>query len=128
MSPPLSQGGGGERSRASPEGGVWGFSLHDGQQPGEQALLAVTHQAAVRVDQGLHLGDVGFHGDGAELVQLLAVQQQVLVPGRARGADRKRDRARGRGLGLIHGSPPMRLRSVRYRWDIVRGVVVTYSW
>lgn len=34
----------------------------------------------VCVEHRLHLRNVGFEGDGAELIQLLVVEQQVLVP------------------------------------------------
>lgn len=34
----------------------------------------------VGVEDGFHLGDVGFERDGTEFIQLLVVEQQVLVP------------------------------------------------
>lgn len=65
-----------------PEGGVWRLPLHDSEEAREEAFLAITHQASVCVDKSFHLRDVGLQWDGAEFIQFLIVQQEVLVPER----------------------------------------------
>lgn len=48
-------------------------------QPREAVGQSCRH-LPVSVEDSFHLRDVGFEGDGTELVQLLVIKQQVLVP------------------------------------------------
>lgn len=47
---------------------------------GVHLKASVARPSPVCVEDGLHLGDVGLQRDGAELIQLLVIQKQVLVP------------------------------------------------
>lgn len=98
-----------------PEGRVRGLPLHDGEDAREEPLLPVTHQTPVRVDQSFHLGDVGLHGNGAQLVQLLAVQQQVFVP----------ERQRSTRMWMRRALPP--LNKLLLRVQVTRAEA-THSW
>lgn len=61
------------------------------RQPGRVGRSCTPPRSPVSVEDGFHLGDVGLEGDGTELVQLLVVEQQVLVP-ETNGLERVRDR------------------------------------
>lgn len=48
---------------------------HAGNQGGLRATDAPQPCSPVSVEDGVHLGDVGLERDGAEFIQLLAVEQ-----------------------------------------------------
>lgn len=59
------------------------FCVSQGTQAAKGGLWAkaVPYPCSpVSVEDGFHLGDVGFERDGTEFIQLLVVEQEVLVP------------------------------------------------
>lgn len=56
-----------------PKGWIWRLPLHNREEACEEALLPITHQTSVCVDQSLHFRDVSLHGYGTEFIQFLAI-------------------------------------------------------